>query len=70
MLLKVTSIVILKISFERDAFLDLRYSSLNCHQTYHLESFSWKVTIRESSFRKTSFRENDHLGKLLSGKRL
>jgi len=27
------------------------------------------MTIRESSFRETSFRENDNPGKLLSGKR-
>jgi len=32
------------------------------------ESFSGKVTILESSFRETSFRENDRPGKLLSGK--
>jgi len=64
-LLKVTSIVSLKISLERDAFCNLTQTVITLTIR---ESFSGKVTIRESSFRETSFQENNHPGKLLSGK--
>jgi len=68
-LLKVTSIVSLKISLERDAFCNLQQTAgFNCHHTYHSGIIFWEsddpgivfpgnVSSGKKTIRESSFRE-------------